>query len=212
MTADIDGIPALLKALKFAAQKHRDQRRKDSDASPYINHPIEVAEALASVGGITDLTTLQAAILHDTIEDTRTSPEELEVLFGLEVRRLVEEMTDDKRLPKAERKRLQTERAPHLSHRAKQIKIADKISNVRDVTHAPPKDWPLERRREYLDWTEGVVVGCRGCNPMLERLYDEVLQEGRRYLACPSEPSPGGDPEHAVSLETPSRRNQEKCR
>src|SRR4051794_29805879 len=127
MTTDIDGIPALLKALKFAAQKHRNQRRKDSDASPYINHLIEVAEALASVGGITDLTTLQAAVLHDTIEDTQTSPEELEALFGSEVRGLVEEMTDDKRLPKAERKRLQTERAPRLSNRAKQIKIADKI-------------------------------------------------------------------------------------
>jgi len=185
MTTDIHEIPALLKALKFAAQKHCGQRRKGSDASPYINHLIDVTEVLASVGGVTDLATLQAAVLHDTLEDTRTSPEELEALFGVEVRQLVEEMTDDKTLPKAERKRLQTERAPHLSNRAKQIKIADKISNVRDVTHIPPEDWSLERRREYLDWTESVVAGCRGCNPMLERLYDAVLQEGRRYLASP---------------------------
>ena len=175
-------IATLLKALHFAAHKHRDQRRKDIEASPYINHPIEVAEVLARVGGVTDVVTLQGAILHDTIEDTRTTPEELEAAFGAEVRRVVEEVTDDKRLPKAERKRRQVEHAPQLSVRAKQIKIADKISNVRGVTEAPPADWPLERRQEYLNWTEQVVAGCRGCNAALEACYDQVLQAGRRVL------------------------------
>ena len=99
-----------------------------------------------------------------------------------EVRRVVEEVTDDKRLPKAERKRLQIEHAPHLSARAKQIKLADKISNVRGVTQAPPADWPLARRQEYLNWTEQVVAGCRGCNAALEDFYDRVLAEGRRVL------------------------------
>jgi guanosine-3',5'-bis(diphosphate) 3'-pyrophosphohydrolase len=173
---------ALLKALHFASIKHRDQRRKDVDASPFINHPIEVAELLARIGGVTDLITLQGAILHDTIEDTKTTPEELEAAFGPEVRRVVDEVTDDKRLPRAERKRLQIEYAPHLSDRARQIKIADKISNVRAVTEAPPVDWPLERRREYLDWTERVAAGCRGCNAALESFYDKVLEEGRRVL------------------------------
>ena len=173
---------ALLKALHFASLKHRDQRRKDVDASPFINHPIEVAELLARVGGVTDLITLQGAILHDTVEDTTTTPEELEGVFGPEVRRLVEEVTDDKRLPKAERKRLQIEHARHLSDRARQIKIADKISNVRAVTEEPPVDWPLERRQEYLDWTERVAEGCRGCNAALERCYDDVLDEGRRRV------------------------------
>ncbi|MGH8524409.1 MAG: HD domain-containing protein [Gammaproteobacteria bacterium] len=173
---------AILKALHFASIKHRDQRRKDVEASPYINHPIEVAELLARVGGVTDLITLQGAILHDTIEDTKTTPEELEAAFGPEVRRVVEEVTDDKRLPKAERKRLQIEHAPHLSKRARQIKIADNISNVRAVTQAPPADWPLGRRQEYLRWTEHVMAGCRGCNAALERLYDRVLEEGRRVL------------------------------
>ena len=175
-------IATLLKALHFAANKHRDQRRKDVEASPYINHPIEVAEVLARVGGVTDLVTLQGAILHDTIEDTKTTPEELEAVFGAEVRRVVEEVTDDKSLPKAERKRRQIEHAPHLSARAQQIKIADKISNVRGVTETPPADWPLARRQEYLNWTEQVVAGCRGCNASLEAFYDQVLAEGRRIL------------------------------
>lgn len=174
-------VAALLRALHFAAAKHRDQRRKDVEASPYINHPIEVAELLARAG-VTDPVTLQAAALHDTVEDTRTTPEELEAEFGPEVRRVVEEVTDDKSLPKAERKRLQIEHAPRLSGRARQVKLADKISNVLGVTKAPPADWPLERRREYLDWTEQVVAGCRGCNEILEGIYDQALAEGRRVL------------------------------
>ena len=170
---------ALLQAIHFAAIKHREQRRKDVEASPYINHPIEVAETIARVGQVTDLIVLQGAILHDTIEDTMTTGEELESLFGAEVRRVVEEVTDDKSLPKAERKRLQIEHAPHLSPRAQLVKIADKISNVRGVTETPPADWSLERRLEYLDWTEQVVAGLRGCNAQLEALYDQLLTQGR---------------------------------
>lgn len=175
-------LAALLEAVHFAAAKHSDQRRKDKAASPYINHPIAVARLLASEGGVTDLVTLQGAILHDTVEDTDTTPEELEDIFGPEVRQVVAEVTDDKSLPKGDRKRLQIEHAPHLSHRAKQIKIADKISNVRNITTSPPADWSIERRREYLDWSEQVVAGCRGCNPALEKIYDQVLAQGRQVL------------------------------
>ena len=178
----VTAVAPLLKALHFAADKHRDQRRKNAEASPYINHPIEVAELLARVGGVTDIVTLQGAILHDTIEDTQTTPEELEEAFGPAVRAVVEEVTDDKTLHKLDRKRLQIEHARHLSDRAKQIKLADKISNVRGVTHTPPAKWPLERRKEYLDWTEQVVAGLRGVNPRLEQLYDELLAEGRAVL------------------------------
>jgi guanosine-3',5'-bis(diphosphate) 3'-pyrophosphohydrolase len=174
----------LLSTVHFAATKHRDQRRKDSAASPYINHPIEVAETLARVGGVEDPAVLQAAILHDTIEDTETTPEELAGRFGDDVRRLVEEVTDDKELDKQDRKRLQVEHAPHLSQRAKLIKLADKICNVRDVTHSPPEGWSLERRVEYLDWTERVVAGLRGASAALERRYDELLREGRARLAA----------------------------
>jgi methylenetetrahydrofolate reductase (NADPH) len=172
----------LLRALHFAAQKHRDQRRKDSDASPYINHPIEVAETLARVGGVSDLTVLQAAILHDIVEDTETTARELEVTFGREVRELVAEVTDDKRLPKRERKRLQVEHAPLLSRRAKLVKLADKICNVRDIAHAPPRGWSHERRVEYLAWTERVVAALRGESDALDGRYDEVLHEARQIL------------------------------
>ena len=183
-------LAALLTALHFAADKHRDQRRKNREASPYINHPIEVVEILGRVGGVTDLPTLQAAILHDTIEDTQTTGEELESRFGTEVRQLVEEVSDDQRLPKAERKRLQIEHAPHLSPKAKLIKIADKISNVRDVTHSPPAHWPHRRRCEYLDWAEKVVAGLRGSNPAVDAMFDDTLKEGRRLLTFESDNLP----------------------
>ena len=173
----------ILRAVHFAADRHRDQRRKGAEASPYINHPIEVAELVARVGGVDDVVTLQAALLHDTLEDTETTPEELEEAFGAQVCRVVEEVTDDRRLPKAERKRLQVEHAPHLSPRARRVKLADKIANVRSITTAPPAGWELARRLEYLDWTERVVAGLRGCCPALERLYDEVLAAARRELA-----------------------------
>ncbi|MGZ8212458.1 MAG: HD domain-containing protein [Burkholderiales bacterium] len=175
-------MAAILKALHFAADKHRDQRRKDEGASPYINHPIEVAELLARVAGVTDIVTLQGAILHDTIEDTNTTAEELESVFGPEVRRVVEEVTDDTALPKADRKRLQIEHSAHLSERAKHVKLADKIANVRSIAEAPPAKWPLARRKEYLDWTEQVIAGMRGCNAPLEKLFDELLAESRRVL------------------------------
>ncbi len=173
---------ALMKAVHFAAQKHREQRRKDRAASPYINHPIEVAHLLATVGGVTDLVTLMAAVLHDTIEDTETSPRELQDVFGERVRVLVEELTDDTTLPKEIRKQLQVERAPGISQEAKLIRLADKICNVRDVTEAPPVFWSLRRRRAYLDWTERVVSGFRGVNEPLERHYDNVLHRGRTVL------------------------------
>jgi guanosine-3',5'-bis(diphosphate) 3'-pyrophosphohydrolase len=168
-----------LKAIEFASRKHSTQRRKDEEASPYINHPIAVTHLLADTGGVTDLVTLMAAVLHDTIEDTETTASELDEHFGHTVRKVVEEMTDDKALEKTARKQLQIEHAPHLSRRAKAIKLADKIANMRDVMESPPPDWSLARRIEYLDWTEEVVAGCRGTNDALQKLYDEVLKKGR---------------------------------
>lgn len=173
----------LLKALQFAARKHRDQRRKGAQHAPYINHPIDVTEILWRAGKVRDVVTLLGALLHDTIEDTATSPEEIRALFGEEVLSVVLEVTDDKSLPKAERKRLQVVNAPHKSARARQIKLADKISNVTEITNDPPADWSMERRSEYLDWTERVIAGLRGQNPDLEALYDQALAEGRRRLA-----------------------------
>ena len=167
----------IIKALAFAADKHRNQRRKDADSSPYINHPIALAEVLANEAGVEDERVLVAAILHDTIEDTETTEQELIRLFGKEVADIVLEVTDDKSLPIAERKRLQIEHAPSLSRRARLIKLSDKVCNLRDVASSPPKDWPLERKREYFDWAKAVVDGVRGVHPELERIFDEAYRQ-----------------------------------
>jgi guanosine-3',5'-bis(diphosphate) 3'-pyrophosphohydrolase len=172
----------LLRAIDFAARKHWDQHRKDGEASPYINHPISVSLLLAEIGEVRDPETLAAAILHDTLEDTKTTPKELEATFGSRVRKLVEEVTDDKSLPKLERKRLQIEHARSLSPDAVLIKLGDKISNVVDVSHSPPKDRDLTRRREYLHWAAAVVRNCAKVNSALESYFAKVINEGKMKL------------------------------
>lgn len=175
-------IARLLAAASFAADKHRHQRRKDGDATPYINHPLAVAHLLAVVGGVTDPDILIAALLHDTIEDTATTSAELDAAFGETVRRLVEELTDDKSLPKAERKRLQVEHAPYKSPGAAQVKLADKACNVADIGVNPPTDWSSERVWEYLAWAEQVVGRLPKVNPALEAHFVSVLQSARQTL------------------------------
>jgi guanosine-3',5'-bis(diphosphate) 3'-pyrophosphohydrolase len=175
MTSASDLGP-VLKALAFAAEKHRDQRRKDREASPYINHPIDLAHILVNEAGITDSVVVIAAILHDTVEDTATTPAELAAEFGPEIAAIVAEVTDDKTLPKEERKRRQEIEAPHASFRAQQVKLADKISNLRDLTRSPPAKWHLERKRDYFDWAKRVVDGVRGRHARLEALFDEAYR------------------------------------
>jgi guanosine-3',5'-bis(diphosphate) 3'-pyrophosphohydrolase len=165
-------MPAFIGAMAFAAEKHRNQRRKDAEASPYINHPITLAKILSSEGGIHDGLVLCAAVLHDTIEDTETSYDELAEQFGHEIADVVREVTDDKSLPKAVRKQKQIEHAAHLSRAAKLVKLADKIANLRDVADHPPSEWPLERRREYFKWAKDVVDGLRGTHARLEAAFD----------------------------------------
>jgi GTP diphosphokinase / guanosine-3',5'-bis(diphosphate) 3'-diphosphatase len=165
-------LKLLLKALGFAAHKHKDQRRKDPESSPYINHPISLANILCNEGHVTDIEVICAALLHDTVEDTETTPEELEQEFGQVIQSIVMEVTDDKTLPKAERKRLQIEHAAHASVQAKLVKLADKISNLRDVANNPPPAWSLERRQEYFDWAKDVIDKVRGVHPALEAVFD----------------------------------------
>ncbi len=164
-------LEIVLRAAAFAAHKHRDQRRKDAEASPYINHPLGLATILAS-HGVLDPVTLCAALLHDTIEDTATTGDELAREFGADVRSVVDEVTDDTSLPKADRKRLQIEHAAHISERAKLVKLADKISNVGDVAAHPPDRWDLARRQAYFDWAKAVVDELRGVHPALEATFD----------------------------------------
>ena len=175
-------VSIIFKALKFAAYKHKDQKRKNKEKTPYINHPIEVAEMLLNIGGIDDTDIIVAALLHDTLEDTQTTAEEIETNFGARVLGLVKECTDDKTLPKEERKRLQVQNAPHKSTGAKLIKLADKTSNICDIVAAPPADWEHERKERYLNWSEQVVNGLRGVNPDLEKHYFQKLHEGRVIL------------------------------
>ncbi len=165
-----------LKAIAFAADKHRHQRRKDPEASPYINHPIELANVLLHEGRVTDTTVLIAAILHDTLEDTETTPDELARKFGGEIRDIVLEVTDNKMLKKRKRKELQVKHGAHLTRRARLVKLADKICNLRDVAANPPARWPLKRQIEYFDWAKSVIDALRGTHPRLEALFDEVYE------------------------------------
>ena len=168
-----------IKAVAFAADKHRNQRRKDVEASPYINHPIALANVLANEGGIANKDVLCAAILHDTVEDTDTTEEELSLAFGDKITKIVLEVTDDKSLAKDERKQQQVDHAPHISIEAKMVKLADKISNLRDIISSPPANWELERKQDYFKWADNVVAGLRGTNIKLERVFDDLIVKGK---------------------------------
>lgn len=171
-----DEIILLMKAVDFAARKHKDQRRKDSAASPYVNHPIALANVLVMEGGVTDVEILCGALLHDTIEDTDATVDELIDEFGDAIADIVQEVSDDKTLAKAVRKRAQIEHAPRLSYQARAVKLADKICNLRDVVECPPPDWPLERCQAYFDWAKEVIDGLRGDHPSLEAIFDQLYE------------------------------------
>lgn len=168
-------LSLMVKAIRFAAEKHRHQRRKDVEASPYINHPIAVAAVLANEAGVEDVSVLCACILHDTIEDTDTTEAELLREFGPAITALVAERTDDRALPRAERKALQIAHAEKLSPGARLVKLADKISNLRDILATPPKDWPPSAKEEYFDWASSVVERIRGSHAGLEATFDSLI-------------------------------------
>jgi guanosine-3',5'-bis(diphosphate) 3'-pyrophosphohydrolase len=176
--------PELRLATGFAASKHDGQFRKGEGNTPYIHHPVEVAAILAEVGAVADSDVLQAALLHDTIEDTDTSREEIETHFGSRVCSIVLEVTDDKSLEKHERKAAQIAHGPHLSKEAQCLKLADKTSNIHDVAFRTPVDWAPERQLEYFAWAEKVVAGLRGCNGALEALFDEQIAMSRKTVNC----------------------------
>ncbi|MCL4113984.1 UNVERIFIED_CONTAM: hypothetical protein GTU68_004987 [Idotea baltica] len=173
----------VLKALAFAAEKHRFQFRKGEEQTPFINHPIKVANLLTEVGLITDSATICGAILHDTIEDTITSCDELKNLFGNEICSLVSEVSDDSLMKPAECKEHQVDYAAMLSEKAKLIRLADKIANVYDIAHFPPAHWNKQRRKEYLVWSKKVVDQIRGVNVLLDKKFDDVYFEARKVLS-----------------------------
>jgi guanosine-3',5'-bis(diphosphate) 3'-pyrophosphohydrolase len=181
-------LDVILSATRFAIEKHRGQVRKDQRGSPYVTHPLTVAQLLWEIGGVRATDTLTAAILHDTLEDTPTSKEELRQGFGEQVLLIVLEVTDDKSLPKLERKRRQVRHAPVLSDPAKLIKFGDKLANCHDILESPPADWDLARRRNYVQWAADVLFTIRGVNPPLESAFDAVLREAEKQLRFTIQP------------------------
>jgi (p)ppGpp synthase/HD superfamily hydrolase len=179
-TSHDESIPAapvqrILAAARFAAEKHAAQKRKGAAAEPYVNHLIEVAQLIADSSEKLDANLVMAGFLHDTIEDTYTTADELERAFGSDITALVMELTDDKSLPKEVRKELQVEEAPHKSVRAQVIKLADKISNLRSVLTSPPANWNMRRRREYFAWAQRVVNALSAPNPILKAEFDRTF-------------------------------------
>ena len=174
MTHSTSDLDTVLSAAHFAAEKHANQKRKGKAGEPYINHLLEVAQLVSSAIPEADTNLVVAALLHDVIEDTGVMKEELVERFGSDVAGLVSEVTDDKSLPKAERKRLQVENAPKKSVRAQAIKLADKISNLRSILASPPADWDLARRQEYFQWAKRVVDGLTAPNPVLKAEFDKT--------------------------------------
>ncbi len=180
-----DDVLQFARALEFAARKHVHQRRKGKAAEPYINHLAEVTGLLAAATGGRDTVLILGGLLHDTIEDTDATHDELAAEFGRDVADLVAEVSDDKTLAKAERKRLQVERAPGKSDRARMLKLADKTSNLRSMVDSPPDGWDAERKRAYFDWAASVAAGCRGVNGYLEDAFDRAWRHGVDQLTKP---------------------------
>jgi guanosine-3',5'-bis(diphosphate) 3'-pyrophosphohydrolase len=175
-------LTRIFTAAIFAARKHQGQVRKDDRQSPYITHPLQVAQTLWDIGGVRETQTLIAAILHDTIEDTATTRAEILEGFGEEILMIVLEVTDDKSQEKMTRKRIQVLHAPSLSKPARLIKLGDKLVNCCDILKNPPSNWPLTRRQNYIQWGADVIAQIRGTNAALEEAFDAMLAEAQAQL------------------------------
>jgi len=176
----------VVRAADFAARRHVKQKRKGLAGEPYFNHLAEVAMLLATATGGEDAELVAAGFLHDTLEDTPTEYEELAAIFGAAIAKLVAEVTDDKSLPKEQRKQLQVDTTPSKSARARLLKIADKTSNLRSLAISPPADWNSERALDYVEWAERVVAGCRDLNASLEKSFDAAAADARAAIAAGS--------------------------
>ena len=181
-------LTEIFDAAVFAAEKHQGAVRKNSQHSPYITHPLLVSKAIYQIGKIEETTILAAAILHDTIEDTKTTRVEIKKRFGENVLSIVLEVTDDKSLPKMTRKGLQIHHALDLSYEARIVKLADKLVNCRDILNNPPEDWSLQRRQNYIQWGADVIYKIRGTNQGLESAFDQVMRKAEEELNYEIEP------------------------
>ncbi len=170
------GIIGMARALDFAARRHAGQRRKGLNAEPYVNHLTEVALLLAEASDGKDPELVMAGLLHDTIEDTETTREELAQVFGEDVASLVAEVTDDTSLLREERKKRQVQTAAAKSGRARMIKLADKIANLHSIAVSPPVGWSGRRKREYVAWAREVAAACGPTSRRLEELFAEAAR------------------------------------
>ena len=178
----MNGLVTVLRAADATARWHVNQRRKGAAQEPYVTHLLEVAMLVAEATAGADVNLIAAALLHDAIEDQAITREEIASQFNDDVASLVVEVTDDKALPKAERKRLQIKHAPKLTPRAKILKLADKISNLRSLATSPPADWPMQRRADYVIWTTEVVQGLRGASGLLEQEFDRAAADAEQAI------------------------------
>jgi len=172
----VNSVQLILSAARFAAEKHAQQKRKGENGEPYFNHLLEVAELIAASSPELDVELMMAAFLHDTVEDTGVTLQELEQRFGKDVAALVAEVTDDKSLPKEIRKQLQVEHTPDKSPRAQTLKLADKISNLRAIISSPPVGWSRERKQQYFEWARQVVSGIASPNELLKSEFDKTYR------------------------------------
>jgi len=187
MDQPTDVTATILRAASFAARVHATHTRKGAAKTPYVNHVLEVAEILAAHGA--PPAAIIAGLLHDTVEDSDNDPEPttLEAIaaaFGAEVAGIVAEVSDDKSLPKETRKAHQVQQGPKKSDAAKQLKLADKISNLRAIVAAPPAGWNHGRRVEYVGWAGRVAAGLKGVNPALDALFDATYRAAMTRLAA----------------------------
>jgi (p)ppGpp synthase/HD superfamily hydrolase len=178
----LTGLRLVSEAADFAARRHSGMARKGRGNEPYVNHLAEVANLLATATDGTDAELVAAGWLHDTVEDTKTTREELAQKFSKRVATLVADVTDDMTLPKDQRRQQQIIDAPNKSPGAKLIKIADKISNIRARILPQPGQDEREDLIDYVGWAEKVVAGCRGVNAALDRNFDETVKQARSTL------------------------------
>ena len=186
----IEDIPTahafMAKALYFATLAHEQQRRKTGDV-PYIKHPIGVAN-YAINAKVQNPNVIVACYLHDVVEDTFVTIEDIEEHFGPKIAKFVAEVTDDKNLSKVERKKGQIEHSKHISKEAKIVKLCDKLYNLKDLVRNPI--WEPERVQGYFVWSYIIVNNMRETNKCLEDQLDEVFNSeffhgGKKYPVIP---------------------------
>lgn len=171
-------LQLLLKAVDFAAYKHRNQRRKNDKKSPYIEHPIHVAYTLSQCD-ILDVNVLCGSLLHDTVEDTDTTLNDIETIFGKKIVTIVNDVTDDKSLSKIERKRLQIEhtQGSGILYESKLVKLGDKFSNLSSLSSSPPVTWSSDEIQGYALWCYRVCLNLRNINSMMDKLLGTIFDD-----------------------------------